>query len=71
MSETPSAQSFGSIEAANDEFIKVAKVAKRYDSSEQTIWRWSREGRIPKPVKIGPGTSRWSLRALIESEAAK
>jgi predicted DNA-binding transcriptional regulator AlpA len=32
-----------------------------------TLYRGIREGRFPKPVKVGPGSSRW-LRA--ECEAA-
>ena len=24
-----------------------------------TLWRWVKEGRFPKPVKIGPNTTAW------------
>ena len=27
--------------------------------SPATIWRWVREGRFPKPFKIGPATTVW------------
>jgi prophage regulatory protein len=57
--------------AFSDVFLKDKQVAKRYNASVPSIWRWAREGKIPKPIKIAPGTSRWSLRALIESEAQK
>jgi len=30
-----------------------------------TIWAWAREGRIPKPVKIGPNTTRWNRAAVM------
>jgi len=32
-----------------------------------TLYRWIRAGRAPRPVKVGPGASRW-LKA--ECEAA-
>jgi predicted DNA-binding transcriptional regulator AlpA len=31
-----------------------------------TLYRGIRQGRFPKPVKVGPGTSRW-LRAECEA----
>jgi prophage regulatory protein len=29
--------------------------------SKNTAWRWSKAGRLPSPVKIGPNTTRWNL----------
>lgn len=29
-----------------------------------TVWRWAKKGRLPKPRKIGPNTSRWSGKTL-------
>lgn len=46
---------------ASDKFL-----ADRYEVSRATIWRWAKEGRIPKPRKIAPGTTRW-LMAEIEA----
>ena len=34
-----------------------------------TLYRGIREGRFPRPVKVGPGTSRW-LRAECEAALA-
>ena len=59
------------LSAPDDQFLRDKQVAKRYDTSVPSIWRWAREGRIPKPIKIAPGTSRWSLRELVASEAEK
>ena len=44
-------------------------VAARYDSSRATIWRWVKEGRFPKPVKLTNGTTRWKLADLEKWEA--
>ena len=27
--------------------------------SQATIWRWVREGKFPKPFKLGPSTTVW------------
>lgn len=27
--------------------------------SRDTIWRWTREGRLPEPIKIGANSTRW------------
>ncbi|ERS11632.1 hypothetical protein Q672_19220 [Marinobacter sp. EVN1] len=40
-------------------FYTVDEVSSRYKVSTKTIWRWVREGRFPRPVKVGPGTTRW------------
>lgn len=45
-------------------FSRVNTVARRYDTTASTIWRWSREPRFahlnfPKPVPVGPNTTAW------------
>ncbi len=47
------------------QFLRVNAVARRYDTSPSTIWRWSREKRFahlnfPKPIELGPNTTGWS-----------
>ena len=32
--------------------------------SPATIWRWVREGKMPKPFKLGAGTTVWSAEAV-------
>lgn len=39
-----------------------------------TLWRGCKNGRYPKPIKVGPGTNRWrrsELLAVIEKAAAE
>lgn len=41
--------------------------------SASTLWQWVREGKFPKPVKLGPRTTAWSVesvRAYLERVAA-
>lgn len=49
-------------------YLDVSQVAERYGVSTDTIWRWSRQGDLPKPVKIGPNVTRWRLADLIDHE---
>ena len=44
-------------------YLSVRHVADRLDVSPNTIWRWtSSNPEFPKPVKLGPGCTRWRLR---------
>jgi len=48
-------------------YLSASQVAKRFGVSKDTIWRWKREGKFPKGVKIG-GSTRWRLSDLLEHE---
>ena len=46
-------------------FLRVKRVAERYDTSPSSIWRWANEKRFeylgfPRPIKIGPHTTAWA-----------
>lgn len=40
-------------------YLSVAQMAERYGVSTVTIWRWSVIGKIPRPVRLTPRTTRW------------
>lgn len=48
------------------EYASDTQLAARYDVSRATIWRWVREGRLPPPVKLTPGCSRWRLSEVVQ-----
>lgn len=51
-------------------FHSVAEVAQRYGRSRATIWRWVKTNKhFPEPIKLSPGTSRWSENQLLEFES--
>lgn len=57
-------------------FSRVSTVARRYDTTPSTIWRWANEPRFahlgfPRPVKIGPNTSVWNDAELDEYDARR
>ena len=41
-------------------------LARYFDTTRKTIWIWSKEGKLPRPHKIGTNTTRW-LNAEIKS----
>jgi prophage regulatory protein len=47
-------------------FLRDIEVAIRYDISRSTIWRWLKEGKFPRPVKLGAASTRWLISDLEE-----
>ncbi len=45
-------------------FLRDTEVAIRYSVSRPTIWRWVKEGKFPKPIKLGAGSTRWRYSDL-------
>jgi prophage regulatory protein len=39
---------------------RARAVAERLSVHPQTLWRWIREGRFPKGVKVGPMVTLWT-----------
>jgi prophage regulatory protein len=42
-------------------YLDLKSVISKLCVSKNTIWRWSREGNFPKPVRLGVRTTRWLL----------
>lgn len=53
---------------SSDGFTRVEKVAKRYDTSTKSIWRWAKQGTFPKPYKLTAGVTAWKNSELLEWE---
>lgn len=50
-------------------FVRLPDVLKVYPVSKSTWWAGVKDGRYPKPVKLGPKITAWrveDIRALIE-----
>lgn len=45
-------------------FLRDIEIAERYDISRSTIWRWVKEDRFPRPIKLGPASTRWLITDL-------
>lgn len=42
-------------------YVSANTLAAALETTPSTIWRWSKSGRLPRPVKLGEGTTRWNL----------
>lgn len=45
------------------------QIAARFAVSRQTIWRWTRDGDFPAPVKL-VGSTRWRIADVEQWEAS-
>lgn len=50
-------------------YVSANTLAVAFETTPSTIWRWSKSGRIPKPIKLGEGTTRWNLAEVNEALA--
>jgi len=44
------------------------QLAEIFSVGRATIWRWTANGRLPQPVKLSPGCTRWKLDELLQFE---
>lgn len=51
-------------ELPNSAYVTDRTIAAHLGITRTTIWRWSREGRLPEPVKLGPNITRWQVGPL-------
>lgn len=45
-------------------YVSDLQLAKRYNVSRSTIWRWVKAGILPMPVKLSPGCTRFEILAI-------
>ena len=68
---TPCTTSFDDLPDAGN--VTARTLAQVLAVSEVTIWRWAKDGRLPKPRKLGANTTRWNVgqvRAALATLAA-
>ena len=63
----------GANETHTDLLLSDLEVAEQLFCGRSTVWRWSANGVLPKPIKIG-GLSRWRQswisKVISDAEAA-
>ena len=50
-------------------YIDRPALCRRWGISRATIYRWTADGRLPAPVRLGPGVWRWPLAEIEKLEA--
>lgn len=46
-------------EKARPGYISVNEISKIFNVSTGTVWRWTRNGALPQPLRLSPGCTRW------------
>lgn len=55
-------------------FLCINDITDRFKISKATVWAWTKEGKFPKPIKLGAGVTRWVEKDIsdwVESKANK
>ena len=47
-----------------DSLLTDNEVAKILKTSRSSVWRLTKTGKLPQPIKIGTNTTRWRLTAI-------
>ncbi|WP_377277324.1 helix-turn-helix transcriptional regulator [Rhizobium sp. R86522] len=57
---------------AEERYLSVQDVARRYAVSVQTVWRHAKQNpAFPKPIKILNGSTRWRLSDVLAFEVSR
>lgn len=52
-------------------FVTDLDLAALFQVHRLTIWRWSNNGRLPKPYQLGGNTTRWKAGEVRQAIALK
>lgn len=47
-------------------FLRRKQVAKLLNVSTLTLWKWTKKGLFPEPIKLGPNTAGWATRDVYD-----
>ena len=62
----------GGIPQAEERYLSVQDVARRYAISIQTVWRHTKHNPdFPKPIKILNGSTRWRMTDILAYEVRR
>jgi predicted DNA-binding transcriptional regulator AlpA len=51
-------------------YVRMPVMTGRYGVVPMTIYRWSKTGRLPKPIKLGPKTTAWNVGQVRAADRA-
>ena len=57
--------------APRERLIPCSEVQRLTGLSRSTIYAWMRQGRFPKPVRVGRRAVRWRLEEVLEFIATR
>lgn len=53
-----------------DQFMRLDAIKATVGAATSTIYKWIKEGRFPRPIKVG-NVSVWSAREIADWQAAQ
>ncbi len=56
---------------AKPTLLTAVDLARRYNISQATVWRWRADGTLPTPVRLGPKMVRWDYQAIARWEQGR
>jgi len=48
----------------SEQVVRPKAARAKLGVSNATLYRWVKEGRLPKPIRVGPAVSGWPEREL-------
>jgi prophage regulatory protein len=48
--------------------VRAKQILEIYPINQATFWRWVSKGIFPKPIKLGPNTTVWTVGSIREFE---
>lgn len=51
----------------NDQYCSDKTLAKKFEISRATVWRWASTGKLPRPIKLH-GSTRWKAADIVAWE---
>jgi predicted DNA-binding transcriptional regulator AlpA len=52
-------------------YLSDKDLAARYRNSRATVWRWVQTRNFPRPIRLSPQCTRWSLNDVLQWEATQ
>jgi len=59
------------MDSQKPKYLTRQAVASRYCVNISTVWRWTVNGKLPRPVELSSRVKRWSLQELESFEARR
>lgn len=50
----------------SNRLLRISQVLNLIPLGRSTLWAWVKSGRFPAPVKIGPRTTTWRERDILD-----
>lgn len=54
-----------------DRYIRANELARLLGISRATVWNWTKDGRLPKPVKLSPHVTAWKASEVAKAIEAR